>query len=413
MPKSKYSGKTLRHQIANIKVPRETYQALQEGYRIICHQGGTRSGKTYSIIQLLIGLALKERQQISVVSVAMPHLRRGAMRDWQLQMESCDLYDEDQHYKTEGKYTYPNNSYMEFFSVDEPTKVRGPGRDILFINEANLINRDTFFQLLVRTRKTIILDYNPADEYHWIYDDVIPRSDCKFIQSTYLDNPFLPKEQISEIERLKNIGGNYWQVYGLGERGQREGLIYPKHITVNEIPDCKVKGYGLDFGYSSDPTALIEVGIQGERTYEREIIYQTGLTNSDLISKMKALDIDKRTPIYADSAEPQRIEEIYRAGFNIHSVKKGPDSIKIGIDTLSRFERCIDVNSPNLIKEIKGYSWSQDKNGKLLDKPEPFNDHAMDAVRYFIHMNVHDNRTKIARGRRVTPKLRPHPIRHT
>lgn len=388
MPKSVLHGKTLTYKIAKTKVSLETYEALKE-YRIIAHQGGTRSGKTYSIIQLLIGLALKSKIHISVVSCAFPHLRRGALRDWRLLMEEAELYDEESHVKSEDTYHFPNGSIMEFFSVDNALKVRGPGRDILFVNEANLINRDTFFQLLLRTRNNVIIDYNPADEYHWIYDDVLTREDCKFIKTTYKDNPFLPKEQIEEIERLQKIGGHYWEVYGLGNVGRAEGLIYPNHEIFNdELPDTKIKGYGLDFGFSSDPTALIQVHADNNNTWEKEIIYETGLTNSDLISKMKALGVPKNKVIYADSAEPQRIEEIKRAGFMIRPVTKGRDSIKMGIDSLQRKKRHIHKTSINLIKEIKSYSWQQDKDGKATNNPISFNDHAQDAVRYFIHMTT-------------------------
>jgi phage terminase large subunit len=361
------------------------YYLASKDQKILVHN----SGKTFGIVQLLIGLAVKSKVHISVVSCSFPHLRRGALRDWKLIMKESGLYDENSHQKTEETYTYSNGSVIEFFSVDNPAKVRGPGRDILFINEANLLNRDSYIQLSMRTKKTIILDYNPADEYHWIYDEVLTREDCKFIQTTYLDNPFLPKAQKAEIERLREVGGHYWKVYGLGEKGQREGLIYPNHAMFDgDMPDAKTKGYGLDFGFSSDPTALILIHHDGSSTWEKEIIYETGLTNSDLINRMKALNVSKHIPIFADSAEPQRIEEIRRAGYQIKAVKKGPDSIRIGIDALSRYKRNIHSSSINLIKEIKSYAWMQDKEGKVTTNPIAFNDHAMDAVRYMIHMTT-------------------------
>ena len=378
--------------LADTKAINETIDALNDKYRIIAHQGSSRSGKTYGLIQLFIYLAVTYEKplHISIVSIAMPHLRRGAMRDWQEQMEKAGIYDENKHQKTTQTYRYDSGSIIEFFSVDEPTKVRGPGRDILFINECNLISKDTFLQLAMRTRKTIILDYNPADEYHWIYDDVLTQKDCKFIQTTYKDNPFLPIEQVKEIERLKDMGGHYWKVYGLGEKGMREGLIYPNHNTFEgEMPDAKIKGYGLDFGFSSDPTALIQVHVEpGVQTWEKEVIYETGLTNSDLIAKMRALGVSKHVPIYADSAEPQRIEEIRRAGFQIKPVKKGADSIRIGIDALSRLKRNIHKTSTNILKEIKSYAWMKDKEDNLTTNPIAYNDHAMDAVRYFVHMTT-------------------------
>ncbi len=369
---------------SDTKVTRETLKALDEGYRLIAHQGGTRSGKTYSLSEFLICHATATTDNISVVSATFPHLSKGAMRDWKEIMIRSNFYDENQHNKTDKVYTYPNKNYIEFFSADSGDKVRGPGRNILYINEINLLDRETFIQLNIRTTDTVIFDYNAADEFHWIYDEILPREDCYFVQTTYLDNPFLSQVQIDEIEKLKNLGGNYWKVYGLGERGTREGLIYPNHVVTNEWKNCKIHGYGLDFGFSNDPTALVEIGIQGNETFEKELIYETGLTNSDLIAKLKLLGISKKDPIWADSAEPQRIEEIYRAGYNIHPVKKGPDSIKIGIDACSRFKRNIHSSSSNMIKEIKSYAWAKDKNENNTGKPIPFNDHAMDASRYFI-----------------------------
>jgi len=209
----------------------ESLKAFNEGYRIIVNQGGTRSGKTFSLSQLLIYLALRQKVSISTCSVAFPHLRKGAMRDWRKIMEDFRLYDPGAHMKTEQLYTYPNGSYVEFFSVDNQLKVRGPGRDILFINEANIIQYETFRQLLLRTKKAIFIDYNPADEFHWIYDKVLTRPDCYFIKSTYKDNPFLPKEQIYEIESYKETDENFWRIYGEGERGHSEGVIYTKWQT--------------------------------------------------------------------------------------------------------------------------------------------------------------------------------------
>ena len=379
-----------RFKIARIKVILETIKAIKAGKRFIVHQGGSRSGKTYSIIQLLIAVAIGAMNffrvpvSISVCSIAMPHLRRGAIRDWREQMEKNGLYFEDAHQKTEGKYSFWNGNYMEFFSIDEPTKVRGPGRDILFINEANLVPFETFQQLNMRTKKLIILDYNPADEFHWIYDKILPREDCHFVQTTYKDNPYLPKAQREEIEKLKESGGNWWKVYGLGERGTAKGLIYPNHITHEGKWPEKVHGYGLDFGFSNDPTALVECYVSGNELFVKELIYETHLTNSDLIKKMKSLGINGQ--IWADSAEPQRIEEIRRAGFNIKPVKKGPESVKLGIDKESRHKILLHPSGINTQKEIKSYKWQTDKNDIQLAKPIEINDHAMDAIRYFVQM---------------------------
>ncbi|NRA93427.1 MAG: hypothetical protein HRU26_12215 [Psychroserpens sp.] len=400
---------TLTIPLADVHVINETIKAINEGYRIISHRGGTRSSKTYSIIQFLIWSSYQPEysNHISVTSCAFPHLRRGAYRDWKEQMYKLD-YNEDHHVKSEDLYNYQTGSMMEFFSVDNALKVRGPGRDILYVNEANLLgNKDAFFQLLLRTRKFCIIDYNPADEFHWIYDDVETRDDCKLIVSTYKDNPFLPEEQVKEIERLKQLGGNYWQVYGLGEIGASEGLIYPNHVIFDyDMPDAKAKGYGLDFGFSSDPTAFIQVHADNENTWEKELIYETGLTNQDLITRFKALGIPKSSVIYADSSEPQRIEEIKRAGYMIKPVKKGPDSIRMGIDALKRKKRHIHKSSTNLIKETKSYSYQIDKDGKPTNNPIQYNDHAQDAVRYFNHMITTNPITQPKLYRRDTMRSR-------
>jgi len=310
---------TLNYQIPKIKVALESYKAFNQGYRIIANQGGTRSGKTYTINQLLIALALKDKYTISVTSVAFPHLRRGAMRDWRGIMENSGLYDPSNHIRTEQIYNYPNGSYIEFFSSDNNLKVRGPGRDILFFNEANLTDFDTFTQLMLRTRKAIFIDFNPADEFHWIYDNILTRPDCYFIKSTYLDNPFLPHEQVKEIENLKNVDANFWRIYGEGERGHSEGVIYT-HWQPFSGQVAGMEVYGLDFGYNN-PTSLVKVTEKDQDLYWTEEIYQSGLTNSDLIPLLKQI-VKNGQPIYCDTAEPARIEEIRRAGLNAREANK-------------------------------------------------------------------------------------------
>jgi phage terminase large subunit len=375
---SPLAGKTLNYQIPTIKVATESYNAYKAGYRIIANQGGTRSGKTYTLNQLLIALALKEKLSISVTSVAFPHLRRGAMRDWRTIMENTGLYDPNAHVRTEQVYNYPNGSYTEFFSSDNNLKVRGPGRDILFFNEANLTDFDTFTQLMLRTRKAIFIDFNPADEFHWIYDNILTRPDCYFIKSTYLDNPFLPNEQVKEIENLKNVDENFWRIYGEGERGHSEGVIYthwkPYHGTMaGNI--C----YGLDFGYNN-PTALTKVTEHDQDLYWEEEIYQSQLTTPDLINMMKPI-VKHSDPIYCDSAEPDRIEELRRAGFKALPANK---NVKDGIDFIKSKKLFIHSGSANILKEIKSYKYKT-KGKKLVNEPEEpikMNDHAMDAGRY-------------------------------
>lgn len=369
---------TLNYQIPEIKVALESYKAFQAGYRVIANQGGTRSGKTYTINQLLIALALKHKYSISVTSVAFPHLRRGAMRDWRTIMENSGLYEPGSHIRTEQVYNYPNGSYTEFFSADNNLKVRGPGRDILFFNEANLTDFDTFTQLMLRTRKTIFIDFNPADEFHWIYDSILTRPDCYFIKSTYLDNPFLPIEQIKEIENLKNVDANFWRIYGEGERGHSEGVIYThwKPYSGNVVGNTV---FGLDFGYNN-PSALTRVTEKDQNLYWKQEIYQSHLTNEDLIPLIKSV-VKPHETVLCDSAEPDRIEGLKRAGIKAVPANK---NVKEGIDFIKSRGLFIDSTSADLLKEIKSYKY-QDQGKRSGNEPEvplKLRDHACDAGRY-------------------------------
>jgi phage terminase large subunit len=375
---STYDGQSLDYWIPEIKVATESYKAFKEGYRIIVNQGGTRSGKTYTMTQLLIALALKDKCSISITSVAFPHLRRGAMRDWRTIMENSGLYDQNHHVRTEQVYNYPNGSYIEFFSSDNNLKVRGPGRDILFFNEANLTDFDTFTQLMLRTRKAIFIDFNPADEFHWIYDNILTRPDCAFIKSTYLDNPFLPHEQVKEIENLKNVDSNFWRIYGEGERGHSEGVIYTHWQPYSETRAGNTV-FGLDFGYNN-PTALTKVTEHDQNLYWKEEIYQSHLTNSDLIPMIKQI-VKPNESVYCDTAEPNRIEELRRAGIKALPANK---DVKLGIDFVKSRKLFIHSGSVNLLKEIKSYKY-MDQGKRLGNEPEvplKLNDHAMDAGRY-------------------------------
>lgn len=347
-------------------------EAYKKGFRLISNRGGSRSSKSYSIMQLMIMIAMTEEVSISVTSCAFPHLRRGALRDWRTIMEDLNAYDPNQHTKTEQVYHYGKKSYIEFFSVDNNLKVRGPGRDILFINEANLISFDTFTQLALRTRKHIFVDYNPSDEFHWLYSNVETRPDCYFIKSTYLDNPFLPYEQVKEIENLKNVDANFWRIYGEGERGHSEGVIYTHWSQTGSFPERGSSCYGLDFGYNN-PTALVKVFERDTELYWKEEIYQSHLTNSDLIPLIKQI-VKPGEPVYCDTAEPNRIEELKRAGIKALPANK---DVKLGIDFVKSRKLYIHSGSANLLKEIKSYKY-MDQGKRLGNEPEvplKLNDH--------------------------------------
>lgn len=298
------------------------------------------------------------------------------MRDWRKIMEDFGLYEESRHMKTEQMYTYPTGSYIEFFSVDNALKVRGPGRDILFVNECNLIEYDTLRQLLLRTKMHAIIDYNPADEFHWIYDRIIPRKNCHFVQTTYKDNPFLSSETVEEIESYRETDENFWRIYGLGERGHSEGIIYTHWQVVSTIPKGKTV-YGLDFGYIK-PSALVRVTECDKNLYAEEIFYQSHLTNEDIINQIKE-NVGRHEEIWADSEDPKTIEYIRRAGINIRNVKKGPGSVRTGIDFIKSRKLFISNDSINMMKEIKSYKFNA-KN--KVEEPKKENDHAMDAMRY-------------------------------
>lgn len=354
-------------------------KAFEQGYRIIANQGGTRSGKTYAIMQLLSTLVKKlNNTSITVTSVALPHLKRGALRDFNTILGDYNWYNEADINKTDLVYNFGSN-YIEFFSSDNSLKVRGPGRDILFVNEANLLDYATFKQLLLRTTKTIFIDYNPADEYHWIYDHVLNRADCKFIQSTYLESyDFLAAEQIQEIELLKDESDDLWRVFGLGERGSARTNIYTHWKVCESLPALDRYCYGLDFGFGH-PTALVQCRYYNNANYWHEVIYGSGITTNDLIAKMKELMIDRRVEIFADSARSDTIEEIYRAGFNI---KKADKTVTDGILFIKSKPLYITRESTNLLKEIRSYKWMEDKNGRILDAPVKLFDDGMDAGRY-------------------------------
>ena len=347
--------------------------------KIVINQGGTRSGKTYSLLQLLIVKALSERGKVfTIVRKSLPSLKMTAMRDFMEILTNMGLYEEKYHNKSEHIYRL-NGNIIEFVSLDQPQKKRGARRNYLFCNEANELTWEDFFQLLVRTTETIYIDYNPSDDFHWIYDKLLTRDDVTFIKSTYLDNPFLDNSIVSEIERLKHTDEDYWRIYGLGERGQSKATIFT--FVEEEVPEsAKFLSYGMDFGFTNDPTTLVAVYGDDHNLYAKELIYETNLTNRDISEKMKALGIDRRAEIFADSAEPKSIEELYRMGWNIKPTKKGADSINAGIDVLKRYK--LHITGVNFIKEMRNYKWVEDKNGKLLNKPIDAFNHAIDAFRY-------------------------------
>lgn len=352
---------------------------LHSGKRYIVNEGGARSGKTYGTMQVLIQYAnANPMVKITVVSHSLPHLKKGAMRDFLDIMESWEWYDENEHNKTDNVYHFSNGSYIEFFGLEDAGKARGPGRHILFINEANLVSKQVFDQLDMRTTGKVILDLNPAEFDSWCYT-VADSEDAVKIHSTYLDNPYLTDKQVQVIESYKLADENMWNVFGLGLRGTMKEQIYTHWRLCDSIPNGEVV-YGLDFGYNV-PSALVRVTLNEGAAYVKQMLYRTRMTTNDLIEEMKQLAIRPSDEIFCDAAEPKTIEELYRAGWN---VKPADKDVTEGIRKVKSLPLYIHKDSSDLIAEMRKYKWKVDKNDKVLDEPEKMDDHAADAMRYAI-----------------------------
>ena len=356
--------------------------ALKKRIKIV--QGGTSAGKTYGILPILIDKACKQpNTEISVVSESIPHLRRGALRDFLKIMKSTQRFVDERYNKSLLKYEFANGSFIEFFSADDSSKLRGGRRSILYINECNSVSFESFNELSIRTKDEVFLDYNPTAEF-WVQTELEGQEDAEKIILTYKDNEALDKGIIDQIEKniKKAETSNYWRnwvrVYVDGEMGQLEGVVFSNWKQIDTIPnEARLIGIGVDFGYTNDETAIIEVYKMNETRILNEVTYQTGLLNSD-IAKILPRDV----PVYADSAEPKSIADIQRYGITIKGVTKGRDSINYGIDVMQRENYLVTSQSTNLIKELRSYCWDTDKTGKRLNKPIDNFNHAIDAVRY-------------------------------
>ena len=352
--------------------------------RITVLQGGTRSSKTYSMIQYLILECLSRKVKVTVVRKALATIKSTVLEDFLEIMQGMGIYRKENHNKTDNVYNFPNGARLDFLGCDDPQKLRGNKRDILYCNEANELTYEDFFQLLMRTESNIYLDYNPSESRHWIYEQVLNREDCTLLKSTYQDNPFLSTDQVKEIERLRDTDPDYWRIYGLGERGLGRDTVY-RATKVEKVPqNASIEAYGLDWGYTNDPTALVAVYREGDNLYIKEMLYATNLTNLDIATRIKELGISDT--IYADSAEPKSIEELRRLGIRILPTKKGADSIMAGIDVLKRYK--LHYVGDNLEEEFYNYKWTKDRAGHLMNKPIDKYNHALDAARYACYMTL-------------------------
>jgi len=354
---------------------------------IIVHQGGSSSGKTYSILQVLFTHLIEQSNiVITVVGESIPNLKAGALRD------ALDIYNNSEilksfisdYNRTDRIFTANNGSVMEFKSYETSQGAKSGKRDYLFVNEAQGISKQIFDELYIRTKKQTFIDYNPNFEF-WVHEDIIPMPNTKLFISDHRHNPFVPKKIRDKIEALRDKDYDLFKVYARGMTGKIEGLIFRNFNIIDSVPkEAELLAYSLDWGFTNDPTALIAVYKHNNCLVVDELIYSTGLTNSDILAKMYALGIDQYKDIIADSAEPKSIEDIYRGGFkNIYPAKKGADSIRNSIDKL-RVERIlITSNSVNLIREFRSYKWKVDKDGKSTNEPVDYNNHGIDALRYF------------------------------
>ena len=371
------------------KVYKNSFKAYLDKARVIANKGGTRSGKTYSVMQLLLVILMTKKKSVSVVSETLPHLKRGTLRDFRniLNIEGLVEGKDYKENKSDLTFTFSNGSYIEFFSVDNWGKVKGPGRNILFINECNRVPYETYRQLAVRTTDIVFLDWNPDNEF-WYEEHIAQRDTTKEIHSTYLDNPYLDKAQIAEIESNR-YNEQWWRVYGLGLTGHIEGTIYRPFIQIDELPEARSRMrhvYGLDFGYSNDPTALVDVYIDenAKKIYVDEIIYETGLLNSDIAQRMAEAGISKATEIFADAAEPKSVDEIGRKVYRYNVKPAYKKDLLSQIQFLQQFEIYVTTRSLNVIKESRQYKWKEDRDGNAVNEPIDAFNHAMDALRYAV-----------------------------
>lgn len=371
--------------------------------RYISSCGGTRSGKTFSILQLLYLQAVKEEGRgdpprvTSVVSESMPHLKRGAIRDFKTILQQEGTWNESRWSETDKAYRFNNGSIIEFFSVDNAGKVFGSARDRLFVNEAQHIDYETFRQLAVRTRERIAIDYNPTHEF-WVNTEIEPRRNCVRIHSTYRDNQYLTSEQVAEIEANRHVS-NWWRVFGEGEVGSLDGLIYTFDI-VDAIPDDLgakwQEVFGLDFGFTNDPTARVRVVADPRRkeAYVEQCCYRTGMLNRDIVADMRR-DVHQGVPTYADCAEPKSIAEIAEAGFTVLPCDKSGgskgDALLFQLQWMQGWRLHFTKESVDLIHEGRNYCWKKDQNGTPMNQPIDKYNHALDALRYalFTHFAQH------------------------
>ena len=352
--------------------------------RVTHHIGGTRSGKTYAILQWLIVKALTEKETITIVRKTIPSLKRTVMKDFKDVMSDMGIWNDNDFNISDRVYEFYTGSTIQFISTDDAEKLRGLKSNILWLEEANEIDEESYFQLQIRTTGPIVLSYNPTiSPYHWIR---LQMEVTRYF-TTYKNNPYLESTVKKAIEELQRTNPKAWRVYGLGEYVGNEKAIF-EFNTIEWLPEeAEFVCYGLDFGYSSDPTAMVSVWKMNNELYFIEHCYEKGMTTTDIDTMLKGV-VKGREEIFADSAEPRLIDELYKLGWNIRPVIKGPDSINFGIQVMQNYKINIPKSCQNLVNEFYSYEWSTDRFGRQLDKAVDFNNHLIDAARYGCMMKM-------------------------
>ncbi len=357
-------------------------EAYNKGFRYIVNKGSTRSSKTYSILQTLLWIAENSEtgRTISIVSESLPHLKRGCIRDFKTMLMDEDKWEAKNWNATDKIYRI-KDSVIEFFSADNPSKVHGPSRDILYLNECINIDYETYRQMAIRTTVSIFLDCNPSFEF-WLDEKILTQSQSILIHSTYRDNEHLTQAQIEEIESNRSDSG-WWQVYGEGLTGSRQGVVINNWDIVTDMPQTyKKRWIGIDFGFTNDPTAIIDIRLHQGELWIDELLYAKGYDNMMIAQLLLTMNIPPQTAIIADSAEPKSIKEIASQGWRVEPATKGKDSINSSISTLNRYKKHITQGSLNVLNEYRNYRWKTDEFGRATNIPIDRYNHSIDAQRY-------------------------------
>lgn len=354
----------------------DAFTSTTKTIRHIINMGSSRSSKSYSIAQLLVLYALTTpNKTIDIVRKTLPELRKGSMKDFFDVLDEHQIYNEAQHNKSNNQYRFQNGTVVSFFGIMESARVKGSSRDVLYIDECDELNDNDYLQLKIRTKDKIIYSFNPGNPNHWIFQ-VMEGNDAICIHSTYKDNPYLSDGQIKEIEDLQKADETYWKIYGLGERVYLTSQIYT-HYTIGDYQSDTEKYYGVDFGFSHF-MGVVEIAPVNGTIYVKQILYQNGLTSSDIISLFNKLNLNKQQDMLCDGARPEIIEDLKRAGYNAKGANK---AVLEGINSIKQTPLVLDRNSTDLIKEFKNYKWKSNGN-IILQEPVKAFDELVDATRY-------------------------------